>query len=84
MWEKGRKIDEAIATFQEMIRTEFVHDKESVKIYLDCLCEVGKLLDARRCTDSLTKAGFTIPLSYSLYARVLCRAGRLEEASALV
>ena len=63
---KDRKIDEAIVTFQEIIRMEFVHDKELVEIYLNCLCEVGKLLDTRRY--SLTKAGFTIPLSYSFYA----------------
>ncbi|GFZ09259.1 pentatricopeptide repeat (PPR) superfamily protein [Actinidia rufa] len=81
---KGRKIDEAIATFQEMIRMEFVPDKELIEIYLECLCEAGKLSDARKCADLLTKAGFTVPLSYSLYARALCRAGRLEEASALV
>ena len=81
---KGRKVDEAIKTFLEMIRAGYVPDKELVESYLKCLCEVGKLLDARRCTEALCKLGFTIPLSYSLYIRALCRAGRLEEALALV
>ncbi|KAA8516832.1 hypothetical protein F0562_017350 [Nyssa sinensis] len=79
---KGRKVDEAIEIFQEMIRVRCIPDKELVETYLACLCEVGKLLDARRCTESLRKIGFTIPLSYSLYIRALCRVGRLEEALA--
>ncbi|KAK9289825.1 hypothetical protein L1049_007985 [Liquidambar formosana] len=81
---KGRKVDEAIKTFQEMLRAGYILDKELVETYLGCLCEVGKLLDARRCTESLCKLGFTTPLSYSLYIRALCRAGKVEEALALV
>ncbi|XWS66584.1 hypothetical protein CRYUN_Cryun05aG0212200 [Craigia yunnanensis] len=77
---KGRKVDEAIKIFQEMIRTGYTPDKELLETYLGCLCEVDKLSEARSCTDSLRKIGFTVPLSYSLYIRALCRAGRLEEA----
>lgn len=80
---KGRKVDEAIRLFQEMIRAGHMPDKELVETYLACLCEVDKLLDARKCVDSLQKVGFTVPLSYSLYIRTLCRTGRLEEALAL-
>ncbi|KAJ9184596.1 hypothetical protein P3X46_004308 [Hevea brasiliensis] len=81
---KGRKIDEAIKIFQEMIRAGHIPDREVVESYLCCLCEAGKLSEARRSVDSLCKAGFTIPLSYSLHIRALCRAGRLEEALSLL
>ncbi|CAK9160851.1 unnamed protein product [Ilex paraguariensis] len=81
---KGRKVDKAIQTFQEMIRAGCIPDKELVEIYLHCLCEDGKLVDARRCTEFLHKVGFSIPLAYSLYIRALCRVGSLEEALALV
>lgn len=80
---KGRKVDIAIKTFQEMILAGHVPDKELVEIYLKCLCEVGKLSDARKCIETLRRLGFSVPLSYSLYIRALCRAGRLEEALAL-
>lgn len=81
---KGRKVDDAIRIFQEMIRAAHIPDKELVETYIGCLCEVGKLSDARRCIDSLSKVGFTTSLSCSLYIRALCRAGRLQEASALM
>ncbi|KAL7225879.1 hypothetical protein ACSBR1_021102 [Camellia fascicularis] len=81
---KGRKVDEAITAFQEMICVGFIPDKELIEIFLDCLCGVGKLLDAKRCTESLNKVGFSIPLTYSFYVRALCRAGRLEAALTLV
>ncbi|PON42074.1 Tetratricopeptide-like helical domain containing protein [Parasponia andersonii] len=81
---KGRKVVEAISLFQEMIHAGHIPDKELVESYLACLCEVGKLLDARKCVESLHKAGFTIPLGYSLYTRALCRAGRIEEALTMV
>ncbi|XP_004303385.1 PREDICTED: putative pentatricopeptide repeat-containing protein At5g06400, mitochondrial [Fragaria vesca subsp. vesca] len=81
---KGRKVDEAIKTFQEMIRAAHIPDKELVETYIGCLCEVDKLSDARRCIDSLSKVGFTTSLSYSLYIRALCRAGRLQEASEMM
>uniref|UniRef100_A0A2N9FZR3 Pentacotripeptide-repeat region of PRORP domain-containing protein n=1 Tax=Fagus sylvatica TaxID=28930 RepID=A0A2N9FZR3_FAGSY len=81
---KGRKVDEAIKLFEEMIHAGHIPDKELVEAYLGCLCKVSRLLDARRCTDSLRRVGFTIPLSHSLYIRALCRAGKLEEAQALV
>ncbi|KAG4177563.1 hypothetical protein ERO13_A11G315300v2 [Gossypium hirsutum] len=77
---KGRKVDEAVKIFQEMIRSGYTPDKELLEMYLGCLCEVGKLLEARNCTESLSKIGFSAPLSYSLYIRALCRAERLKEA----
>ncbi|KAF8369274.1 hypothetical protein HHK36_032717 [Tetracentron sinense] len=81
---KGRKVDKAIKNFHEMIGAGYVPDKELIEIYLACLCEVGSLSAARRCIEYLCKVGFTIPLSYSLLIRALCRAGRLEEALALI
>ncbi|KAK7268127.1 hypothetical protein RIF29_20814 [Crotalaria pallida] len=81
---KGRKVDEALKIYGEMISAGYVPDKELIETYLGCLCEVGRLLDARRCTDSLLKFGYTAPLSYSLFIRALCRAGRVEEALALI
>ncbi|XVE75841.1 hypothetical protein DITRI_Ditri12bG0123800 [Diplodiscus trichospermus] len=77
---KGRKVDAAIKIFQEMIRAGCTPDKGLLETYFGCLCEVDKLSEARNCTDSLVKIGFTVPLCYSLYIRALCRAGRLEEA----
>lgn len=81
---KGRKVDDAIKVYGEMISAGHVPDKELVETFLGCLCEVGKLLEARRCIDSLQKFGYTVPLSYSLFIRALCRAGKVEEALALV
>ncbi|KAM7262208.1 hypothetical protein ACFE04_021285 [Oxalis oulophora] len=77
---KGRKVNEAIEKFREMIRAGHVPDKELVEIYLSCLCEDGNLEAARKCLDSLCKVGYTTPLSYSMYIRSLFRAGRLDEA----
>ncbi|GMI65757.1 hypothetical protein like AT5G06400 [Hibiscus trionum] len=77
---KGRKVDEAVKIFQEMICSGYIPDKELLETYLGCLCEVGKLAEARSCAESLSKIGFSAPLSYSLYIRALCRAERLEEA----
>ncbi|XP_006348568.2 putative pentatricopeptide repeat-containing protein At5g06400, mitochondrial [Solanum tuberosum] len=81
---KGRRIDEAVKIFQEMIQVGHSPDKELIEDYLGCLCELGKLRDARSCTESLLKLGFSTPLAYSLYIRSLCRAWRLEEALALI
>ncbi|XP_047981155.1 putative pentatricopeptide repeat-containing protein At5g06400, mitochondrial [Salvia hispanica] len=81
---KGRKVDEAIQIYEEMMQAGLVPGKELVEAYVGCLCEVNRLSDARRCVDSLHKFGFSIPLSYSLYVRALCRAGKLDEALALV
>ncbi|KAK7345203.1 hypothetical protein VNO77_15779 [Canavalia gladiata] len=81
---KGRKVDDALKIYGEMISAGYVPDKELLETYLGCLCEVGRLLEARRCTDSLKKHGYTAPLSYSLFIRALCRAGRVEEALALL
>ncbi|XP_026414649.1 putative pentatricopeptide repeat-containing protein At5g06400, mitochondrial [Papaver somniferum] len=81
---KGRKVDEAVKLFHDMIRAKYVPDKELVEIYLNCLCEVGKVSDAQKCREYLCKSGFSKPLSYSLVIRALCRAGRLDEALAMV
>ncbi|MED6208686.1 hypothetical protein PIB30_047591 [Stylosanthes scabra] len=81
---KGRKVDEAIKIYGEMIRARHVPDKELVETFLGCLCEVGNLSEARRCADSLKTFGYSVPLSYSLLIRALCRAGKMEEALALV
>ncbi|KAI9116828.1 hypothetical protein K1719_012194 [Acacia pycnantha] len=77
---KGRKVDEAIKIYREMISAGCVPDQELVATYLGCLCEVGKILDAQECTHSLQKIGYTIPLSHALLIRALCRSGRVEEA----
>ncbi|KAG6438218.1 hypothetical protein SASPL_103155 [Salvia splendens] len=81
---KGRKVDEAIQIYEEMMQAGLVPGKELVEAYVGCLCEVNRLSDARRCIESLHKFGFSIPLSYSLYVRALCRAGKLDDALALV
>ncbi|KAJ4825773.1 hypothetical protein Tsubulata_015912 [Turnera subulata] len=80
---KGRKVDEAIKIFQEMIRVGHIPDKELAETYIHCLCEAGKLLEARMCIESLCKVGFKISFSHSLYIRALCRVGKLEEALSL-
>ncbi|GFP82737.1 putative pentatricopeptide repeat-containing protein at5g06400 mitochondrial [Phtheirospermum japonicum] len=81
---KGRKIDEAIEIYQEMVRTGWGPDKELVETYVGCLCEANKLAEAKNCIESLHKFGYSVPLSYSLYFRALCRAGKLEDALALM
>ncbi|OIW20131.1 hypothetical protein TanjilG_01904 [Lupinus angustifolius] len=81
---KGRKVDEAIKIYSEMTSVGCVPDKELLEIYLGCLCEVGRLLDARKCMDSLQKFGYRAPLNYSLFIKALCRAGKVAEALALV
>ncbi|RZC78428.1 hypothetical protein C5167_002640 [Papaver somniferum] len=79
----GRKVDEAVKLFHDMIRAKYVPDKELVEIYLNCLCEVGKVSDAQKCREYLCKSGFSKPLSYSLVIRAL-RRGRLDEALVMV
>ncbi|KAL6549146.1 hypothetical protein OROHE_008991 [Orobanche hederae] len=81
---KGRKVDRAIQIYQEMVQLGFAPDRELVETYIGCLCEVNKLSDAKNCIESLHKFGFSIPLSYSLYFRALCRAGKLEDALSLM
>ncbi|CAJ1967309.1 unnamed protein product [Sphenostylis stenocarpa] len=81
---KGRKVDDALKTYGEMIGAGYAPDKELIEVYLGCLCEVGKVLEARRCAESLQNFGYTVPLSYSLFIRALCRVGRVEEALALI
>ncbi|TKY53190.1 putative pentatricopeptide repeat-containing protein mitochondrial [Spatholobus suberectus] len=81
---KGRKVDDALKIYGEMISAGYVPDKELIETYIGCLCEVGRVLEARRCTDSLQNFDYTVPLSFSLFIRALCRAGRVEEALALL
>ncbi|ERM93661.1 putative pentatricopeptide repeat-containing protein At5g06400, mitochondrial [Amborella trichopoda] len=80
---KGRKVEEAILIFKEMLGVGFSPDQETLEIYLTCLCEVGKLSDARDCVDSLSKVSFTDQFRYSVLVKALCRAGKLDEALAL-
>ncbi|KAI4310629.1 hypothetical protein MLD38_035593 [Melastoma candidum] len=77
---KGRKVDDAVKLFREMINYELTPDKELVETYLACLCETNKLPEARRCVSYLLKVGFTSSLGYSMYVRALCRARKLKEA----
>ncbi|CAL9211030.1 unnamed protein product, partial [Musa hybrid cultivar] len=77
---KGRKTDEAIKIFQEMIRAGHMPDKEMLDIYLSCLCESKQLVDAQRSLKNLCRRGFTAQVGYSLLVKSLCRAGRIEEA----
>ncbi|CAK8571277.1 unnamed protein product [Lathyrus sativus] len=81
---KGRKIDDALKIYNEMINSGHVPDKELIETYLGCLCETGRISEARKCIDSLQKIGYTVPLSYSLFIRALCRAGKVEDALKLV
>ncbi|XP_050226246.1 putative pentatricopeptide repeat-containing protein At5g06400, mitochondrial [Mercurialis annua] len=81
---KGRKVEEAISIFHEMILAGHVPDREVVETYLSCLCEAGKVSEAKKSADTLRKIGYTIPLSYSLHVRALCRAGKLDEALKLL
>ncbi|KAK9692289.1 hypothetical protein RND81_09G254100 [Saponaria officinalis] len=80
---KGRKIDEAVKLFSEMISAGLVPDNELVEVCFDCFCQAGKLEEAKTCLDRLQKVGFSAPLSYSLLIRALCRRGKLEDALAL-
>ncbi|XP_022151461.1 putative pentatricopeptide repeat-containing protein At5g06400, mitochondrial [Momordica charantia] len=81
---KRRKVNEAIALFQEMIRSEYIPDKELLEAYLGCLCKLGRLSEAKECIDYLRNIGFTTPLIYSMHIRALCRAGRLDDALTLL
>ncbi|EPS63838.1 hypothetical protein M569_10945, partial [Genlisea aurea] len=81
---KGRKVDDAIKIYKEMIKRGHPIDKQLVGTYVTSLCEVNKLSEAKSCIESLPKFGFSIPLSYSLYIRGLCRAGKLDDALALI
>ncbi|XP_021734241.1 putative pentatricopeptide repeat-containing protein At5g06400, mitochondrial [Chenopodium quinoa] len=80
---KGRKLDEAINLFKEMINTGLVPDKELVEVCFNCFCQSGKLEDAKKCMEYIQKVGYTKPLSYSLLIRALFRCGKVEEALAL-
>ncbi|KAL5999270.1 hypothetical protein ACLOJK_040720 [Asimina triloba] len=80
---KGCNVVEAIKRFREMIHAGHLPDKELCEIYLSCLCEVGRLLDARQSFQLLSDSGIAMQTSYSLLVKALCRAGRLEEAQAM-
>lgn len=77
---KGRKVEEAIKIFQEMINAGYMPDREMLGIYLSSLCESGRLEHARKAVKSLCKRGFMPQLGYSLLTKSMCRAGKLEEA----
>ncbi|KAL2936383.1 hypothetical protein RDABS01_000993 [Bienertia sinuspersici] len=80
---KGRKLDEAMKLFKEMINTGIIPNKELVEVLFDSFCQAGKVEDAKKCLEYLQKAGFTKPLSYSLLIRALFRRDKVEEALAL-
>ncbi|KAF3636494.1 hypothetical protein FXO38_24139 [Capsicum annuum] len=81
---KDGRIDAAVKIFQEIIQVGHSFDKEVIEDHIGCFCKLGKFNDARICTESLQKLDFSNPLTYSLYVRSLCRAGRLEQALALI
>ncbi|XP_076895269.1 putative pentatricopeptide repeat-containing protein At5g06400, mitochondrial [Bidens hawaiensis] len=81
---KGRKVNEAIEVFMEMIQAGFVPDKELIETYLECLCEVNNVTEAKKCVNVLCTLGFSTPLAYSLCIRALCRAGNIEEAMVMI
>ncbi|KAL2327328.1 hypothetical protein Fmac_020755 [Flemingia macrophylla] len=59
--------------------------RSTYKYMITALCkEASMVLEATRCTDSLQIFGYTVPLSYSLFIRALCRAGRVEKALPLL
>ncbi|XP_021843337.2 putative pentatricopeptide repeat-containing protein At5g06400, mitochondrial [Spinacia oleracea] len=80
---KGRKLDEAINLFTEMISSGLIPDKELIEVCFDCFCQAGKLEDAKNCLEYLQKVGYTKPLSYSLLIRALFKRGKVEEALSL-
>lgn len=69
---KGRKVEEAINIFQEILPSRFMPDKEMVGIFLSSLCESKKFAEARRAVKSLCKEALkarSVTLcSSSLYA----------------
>ncbi|KAK9061496.1 hypothetical protein SSX86_018678 [Deinandra increscens subsp. villosa] len=81
---KGRKVNEAIEAFMEMNQAGFIPDKELIEIYLECLCEVNNVLEAKNCVKNLCTHGFSTPLAYSLCIRALCRTGNVEEALVMI
>lgn len=81
---KGRKVDEAVRIFQEMVHAGSVPDKETIGTYLSTFCEVGKIEDARRCVISLCKLGFEMQVAYSILVKAICRAGKTDEALTLL
>ncbi|KAK6942512.1 Pentatricopeptide repeat [Dillenia turbinata] len=50
---RGRKVDEAIQLFNEMIKARHVPDRELVETYLSCLCEVRKIEEAQAMADKV-------------------------------
>ncbi|GJR44547.1 hypothetical protein Tco_1312650 [Tanacetum coccineum] len=50
---QGRKVNEAIDMYMEMIQAGIVTDKELLEIYLEFLCEVDDVLEAKRCVDNV-------------------------------
>ncbi|KAG0474233.1 hypothetical protein HPP92_016090 [Vanilla planifolia] len=81
---KGRRMEEAIQIFQEMLPSGYMPDKEMVDIFLSSLCESGRFVEARKAVKSLCKRGFQSQLGYSLLTKSLCRASRVEEALILL
>ncbi|CAA7394713.1 unnamed protein product [Spirodela intermedia] len=81
---KGRKVAEAEKTFHEMLSAGISPDKELAGSFLSCLCESGKISEARSCVEALITRGFGAQVGFSLLVKSLCRVGRMEEALELV
>lgn len=77
---KGRKINEAVKLFREMIKVGYMPDKEMLDIYLSSLCESKQLVDARKSMKSLISRGFNEQAGYNSLVKSLCRAGSVDEA----
>ncbi|KAK8961749.1 putative pentatricopeptide repeat-containing protein [Platanthera guangdongensis] len=77
---KGRKVEEAIKIFQEMLPSGYMPDKEMVDIFLSSLCESGMFIEARSAVKSICRRGFQSQIGYSMLIKSLCRAGKVEEA----
>ncbi|XP_042405332.1 putative pentatricopeptide repeat-containing protein At5g06400, mitochondrial [Zingiber officinale] len=77
---KGRKINEAVKLFREMIKVGYMPDKEMLDIYLSSLCESKQLVNAKKSMKSLISRGFNEQAGYNSLVKSLCRAGRVDEA----
>ena len=82
---KGRNLEAAQKMLDEMFTRGFSPDQELATIFVTCLCENGKVNEARSCVDLLIRHGsLTSQLGFSLLVKGLSRSGQVEEALKLV